>query len=157
MSIVPQAALTTVQIVSGLAASAKNAVDLSKATSNNELKGALSELYDSVLDVKTRVLDLDEENRRLKEELARKHEIEGPAEPFGYFFTKQKPNDPLCPKCLQSEPSKIVFLGPLRKHKGGQLRRCPVCNYGNYEEPPTTGPAIAVVPSITSRARNYWD
>ena len=59
MSIIPQAALTTVQIVSGLAASAKNAVDLAKGTSNNELKGALSELYDSVLDVKARVLDLE--------------------------------------------------------------------------------------------------
>jgi hypothetical protein len=66
MSVIPQAALTTVQIVSGLAASAKNAVDLAKASSNNELKGAVSELYDSVLDVKGRVLELDEENRNLK-------------------------------------------------------------------------------------------
>jgi hypothetical protein len=62
MSVIPQAALTTVQIVSGLAASAKNAVDLAKASSNNELKGAVSELYDSVLDVKGRVLELDEED-----------------------------------------------------------------------------------------------
>jgi len=78
MSIIPQAALTTVQIVSGLAASAKNAVDLAKSTSNNELKGAVSELYDSVLDVKARVLELDEEVRSLKGQLALREEIEGP-------------------------------------------------------------------------------
>jgi predicted metal-dependent peptidase len=66
MSIIPRAALTTVQIVSGLAASAKNAVDLAKSTSNNELKSAVSELYDSVLDVKARVLELDEEVRSLR-------------------------------------------------------------------------------------------
>lgn len=35
MSIIPNAALTTVRIVSGLAASAKSAVDLAKSTSNS--------------------------------------------------------------------------------------------------------------------------
>jgi hypothetical protein len=88
MSIIPSAALTTVQIVSGLAASAKNAYDLAKGTSNNELKGAVSELYDSVLDVKARVLDLDEEVRTLKAQLATREEITGPDGHFGYFFSK---------------------------------------------------------------------
>lgn len=156
MSIIPQAVLTTTQLVGGLVASAKNALDLAKASSDHELKASVSELYDSVIDVKGRVLDLDEENRRLKAELTRKDDIEGPIEPFGYFFTKQKPENPLCPKCLQSEPNKVVFLGSLRKHKGGQLRRCPVCSYGNYEEPPTTGPAIAVGPSMSSLTRGHW-
>lgn len=156
MTILPSAVLNTVQIVGGLAASAKNALDLAKASSDHELKAAVSELYNSVLDVKGRVLDLDEENRRLKEELARRGDIEGPVGPFGYFFTKQKAENPLCPKCLQSQPSNIVFLGELRKHQGGRLRKCPVCKYGNYEEPPTTGPAIAVAQSLSSSARGYW-
>ncbi len=155
MTIVPTVALTTAQVVGGLVASAKNVLDLAKASSDHPLKASVSELYDSVLDVKARVLDLDEENRRLKAELARKENVEGPVEPFGYFFTKQKPNNPLCPKCYQSQPSQTVFLGSLRKHKGGQLRRCPVCKYGNYEEPPTTGPAIAIGESSSSRLRGY--
>jgi hypothetical protein len=112
MSVIPQAALTTVQIVSGLAASAKNAVDLAKASSNNELKGAVSELYDSVLDVKGRVLELDEENRNLKTQLALREEIEGSDAKFGYFYFKSKPNEPLCPRCYQSLPSKIANMGP---------------------------------------------
>jgi hypothetical protein len=133
MLIIPQAALTTVQIVSGLAASAKNAVDLAKSTSNNELKGALSELYDSVLDVKARVLELDEQVRGLKVQLAQREEIIGPDTRFGYFYFKNKPNEPLCPKCYQSVPSKVVNIGP-RDQRAGMMRFCPVCNFSVTEE-----------------------
>jgi hypothetical protein len=142
MSIIPPVVLTATQLVGGLVASAKNARDLAKDTSNHELKAAISDLY-------------DEENRHLKEQLARRDDIEGPFEPFGYFFTKQKPDNPLCPACLQSQPSNAVFLGSLRKYKGGQLRKCPVCGYGNYEEPPTTGPAIVIGEALNSRLRGY--
>jgi hypothetical protein len=134
MSIIPQAALTTVQIVSGLAASAKNAVDLAKASSNNELKSAVSELYDSVLDVKARVLDLDDENRSLKAQLALRGEIEGPDTKFGYFYFKIRPNEPLCPRCYQSAPSKVVNMGPRDQRAGGMMRFCPVCNFAVTEE-----------------------
>ena len=134
MSIIPQAALTTMQIVSGLAASAKNAVDLAKSTSNNELKGAVSELYDSVLDVKARVLDLDEEVRSLKAQVAQREEIIGPDAAFGYFYFKGKPNEPLCPKCYQSLPSKVVNMGPRDQRVGGIMRFCPVCNFSVTEQ-----------------------
>jgi hypothetical protein len=134
MSIIPRAALTTVQIVSGLAASAKNAVDLAKSTSNNELKGAVSELYDSVLDVKARVLELDEEVRVLKAQLARKEEIVGPDGKFGYFYFKSKMDEPLCPKCYQSVPSKVVNMGPRDQRAGGIMRFCPACNFNVTEE-----------------------
>lgn len=135
MSIIPHAALTTVQIVSGLAASAKNAVELAKSTSNNELKGAVSELYDSVLNVKARVLDLDEEVRTLKTQLAQREEIIGPDAQFGYFHFKSKPNEPLCPKCYQSVPSKVVNMGPRNERSGGIMRFCPVCNFFVTEQP----------------------
>jgi hypothetical protein len=134
MSMIPHAALTTVQIVSGLAASAKNAVDLAKASSNNELKGAVSELYDSVLDVKARVLELDEEARGLKAQLALREEIEGPDAKFGYFHFKSRSQDPLCPKCYQSIPSQIVHMGPRDQRVGGIMRFCPVCNFTVTEE-----------------------
>ncbi|MGA9673068.1 MAG: hypothetical protein WBQ94_27970 [Terracidiphilus sp.] len=134
MSIIPQAALTTVQIVSGLAASAKNAVDLARGTSNNELKGALSELYDSVLDVKARVLELDEAVRSLKAQLAQREQVEGPDARFGYFCFKSRPNEPLCPKCYQSIPSRVVNMGPRDQRAGGIMRFCPVCNFTVTEE-----------------------
>jgi hypothetical protein len=133
MTIVPPAVLTTVQIISGLAASAKNAVDLAKSTSNNELKGAVSELYDSVLDVKARVLGLDEEVRTLKAQLAMREEITGPDEHFGYFYFKSRQSEPLCPKCYQSAQSRPTFMGPLSKKGSFIWRKCPVCNFSHNE------------------------
>lgn len=134
MSIIPQATLTTVQIVSGLAASAKNALDLSKASADHDLKAAVSELYNSVLEVKGRVLDLDEENRNLKAQLAQREEITGPDAEFGYFYFKSKPREPLCPKCYQSLPSNVVNMGPRSQRAGGTMRFCPVCNFCVTEE-----------------------
>ena len=133
MTILPPAVLTTVQLVGGLVASAKNAVDLAKASSDHALKGAVSELYDSLLDVRARVLDLDEENRGLKAELARKDEFVGPIEPHGYFFYKDKRDQPLCPKCFQSQASNPVFLSPVEMTITGKLRRCHICNWQHYE------------------------
>jgi hypothetical protein len=144
MSIIPQATLTTVQIVSGLAASAKNAVDLAKASSNNELKAALGELRNSVLDVKARVLDLDEENRNLKAQLARREEIEGPDAKFGYFYFKSRPDKPLCPKCYQSAQSSTTFMGPRYKQGSYTRRTCPVCNFFHNEDCESGGNRMSI-------------
>jgi hypothetical protein len=134
MSIIPAAALTTVQIVSGVVSSAKNAYELAKASSDRDLKGAVSELYDSVLDVKARVLDLDEEVRSLKAQLAQREEIEGPDAKFGYFYLKSKPDQPLCPRCYQSALSKIANMGPRDQRISGIMRFCPVCDFSVTEE-----------------------
>ena len=139
MTILPPVVLTTVQLVGTLVASAKNARELAKASSDNELKASIGELYDSLIDVKARVFDLDEENRRLTAELARKGQVVGPSGLFGYFFHVDNSEQPLCPKCFQNQSSNTVFLGPLHKHSNGLLRKCPVCDYGNYEEPPKQG------------------
>jgi uncharacterized small protein (DUF1192 family) len=146
MTILPPAVLTTVQLVGGLVASAKNACELAKASSDHELKASVSELYDSVLDVKGRVLDLDEENRRLKAELSRKDEFTGPIEPHGYFYYKDKPEQPLCPKCFQSQPSNPVFLPPVSNYNGRTKRTCIICDWVKVETP-----ALASSPSSTRR------
>jgi hypothetical protein len=149
--------LTTAQLVGSLAASAKNALDLAKASSDHALKGAVSELYDSLLDVKGRVLDLDEENRRLKTELARKDEFIGPIEPHGYFFYKEKPDQPLCPRCFQSQPQHPVYLSPLTDFKGGQHRSCIICGYDNYETPrkSSSDPVMGGRSSLFHQSRGY--
>jgi hypothetical protein len=135
MSIVPLGMLTTTQLVGGLVASAKNALDLAKASSDHALKSAVSELYDSLLDTKGRVLELDEENRNLKAELSRKDDIIGPDEMNGYFHYKNKIEKPLCPKCFQSHPSMTVFLEPIHNWNGGKRRLCVVCGYKHMETP----------------------
>ena len=155
MTILPPAVLTAAQLVGNLVSSAKNARDLAKGSSDHELKASLSELYDSMIDVKTRVSELDEENRRLKADLAKKDQVVGPIGEFGYFFHKENSEQPLCPKCIQSQPSNAVFLSPPFRRNGGQLRKCPVCSYGNYEEPPTNGRAVISSPSIGSLSKGY--
>lgn len=135
MTLLPPEILTATQLVGGLVASAKNARDLAKDSSNHDLKAAISDLYDEVLNTKERVLDLDEEVRRLKAELARKDEFIGPTEPHGYFFYKARPDEPLCPKCFQASRQHPVFLSLLTNLDGGQYRSCLQCGFDNWEKP----------------------
>lgn len=125
----------TAQLVTELVSSAKNARDLAKDSSDHALKAALSDLYDSMIDVKARVVDLDEENRRLKAESQRGKEIVGPIDPHGYFFYRDKPDQPLCPKCLQSQPKNEVFLPASKEIDGGAYRFCMICHYEIWEKP----------------------
>jgi hypothetical protein len=129
MAIIPPDPLTAVQLISGLVASAKNAVDLAKTTTNRDLQSAVSELLLGVIDVKLRVVELDEQVRDLKAQLAQKEEIEGPDARFGYFYFKSKRDEPLCPKCYQSVPSNVVNMGPRSQRAGGIMRFCPVCDF----------------------------
>jgi hypothetical protein len=139
MTILPPAVLTTTQLVGGLVASAKNALDIAKASSDHKLKAALNELNDSVFDVQRRVLDLDEENRRLKSELSRQAEVVGPVPPHGYFFLKEKPENPLCPTCWQSQPRNQRFLSPIEHNSSGSWRKCTAqgCTYMRWEARPS--------------------
>jgi hypothetical protein len=157
MTILPTAVLTTTQLVGGLVASAKNALDLAKASSDHALKGAVNELYNSVFDVRGRVLDLYEENRSLRDELAHKDEIDGPIDPHGYFFYKDKPDRPLCPKCLQSLPRNAVFLSPLQHVDGGTYRSCVICSFEHNETPRknTPNPVGVGRESLFHQTRGY--
>jgi hypothetical protein len=65
---------------------------------------------------------------------AQRDEIEGPDAKFGYFHFKSKPDKPLCPKCYQSTPSKVVYMGTRDQRAGGMMRFCPVCDLTITEE-----------------------
>jgi regulator of replication initiation timing len=120
--------VATASSVLGTALTAMKYVrEVSDSTDDLELKSRINDLYTAMVDVKDRVMDLSEENRRLKEELARKDEIVGPEGPKGYFFLKSKPDNPLCPKCLQSKDRNRVFLEP-QEFYGGPGYHCIICN-----------------------------
>jgi len=147
MSILTPAILTTTQLVSGLVASAKNALELAKSSSDLALKASISELYDSLLDVKGRVVDLDEENRKLRAQLALMDEVVGPFNPHGYFYKKtdEAKEKPLCPKCWQSQPSKISFMSPLT----AGWRKCVVCGFIRRKSHPNS--------ASQPNNLNYWE
>jgi hypothetical protein len=134
MTIIPPVVLNTAQIVAGAVASARNAVELAKASSSHELKAAVSELYDSLLDVKARVLDLDEENRALRAAATEAAKYVGPIAPHGYFFSVESMEDPLCPKCFQARSRIISFMkAPDYAGNGRYSRQCPICFHTHHD------------------------
>jgi hypothetical protein len=152
--VVPPVVVGTSQVVGSLLASIKNAIELAKASSDHELKVAVLEVYDSVLQTKARLLELDEqlcEMKRLQETKAR---VTGPSGEYGYFFIEGK-TEPLCPKCWQAQPSNVVHLGPHLQYAGAKRRECPVCDYKSVESHSELGPAISVGQSMMSRSRGF--
>jgi hypothetical protein len=81
----------------------RNARDLAKDSSDHELKNVISDAYDAVLNLKEKLLDLDEENRQLKAQLSKRGSFTGPIPPFGYVYKADDTgkDHPLCPKCYQ--------------------------------------------------------
>jgi hypothetical protein len=148
-------AVAVSQLISNSITAMKYVHEVSDSSDDLELKSRINNFSATLMDLTARIVALDQENRELTAALALRDEIVGPIDPHGYFYYKGKPDHPLCPACLQSQMHNPVYLGPLLKHKGGKLRKCPVCKYGKYEEPPTTGPAIAVGESLNSRLRRF--
>ena len=129
-SIIPPAVLSVASLVSNVLSSAKAAKELAKQSGDAELKERIGELFDSILDVKERVLELDEENRKLREQLAEKTQVERTSE-FGYYFAQDDP-DPLCPKCYESA-RKLIHLTAAQRSNGGVVRDCRECSFQFWE------------------------
>ena len=119
----------------GLVSSAKTARELAKDTSNHELKAAISDLYDDVLSVKERVVDLDEENRALRVALDERGKYVGPVIPHGYYFQAGDNEHPLCPRCFQEKPQRIAFMTEPESWNRGVRRQCKLCGHHIYEKP----------------------
>jgi hypothetical protein len=143
------------QLINNSITAMKYVRDVSNSSDDIELKSRVNDFSATLMDLTERIMMLDQENRELKATLSIRDKIVGPVAPHGYFYFKDKPDQPLCPACLQSQMGRPVYLGPLLKHKGGKLRRCPVCKYGMYEESPTIGPAVAIGESLNSRLRAF--
>jgi hypothetical protein len=128
--------LSTATTALGLANSAvsavKSAYELTKKTSDMELKHQMSTVMDTVLDLKAKIIELDEENRTLREQLGQKDKIVRGGE-FGYWF-KEGETDPLCPKCYE-ESSKTIYLPASEPWSGGIRRHCRVCSAYYWEKP----------------------
>jgi hypothetical protein len=123
------AAVTAAQMVASVVSTVKAARDLARDISNHELKEKIGDIYDGLNDLRDRVLDLDEENRNLKAELAKKAEIDGPLPPFGYFFDRRHADAPLCPKCYQSSDSRLGFMGSQEPWGNGWSARLNLCRW----------------------------
>jgi hypothetical protein len=96
----PIGVFSAAQLFANVLSSVKAARDIAKDTSDPLLKAQVGEAYEGLLDLKERLLVLDEENRQLRAELAKRSEIEGPIPPFGYFYKYGDRDHPLCPNAI---------------------------------------------------------
>jgi len=127
MTMIPLATATTALGLANSAVSAvKSAYELSKKTSDLDLKHQINNVMDSVLDLKAKVIELDEENRTLRKQLEQKENIK--REHKHGFWLKDGETQPLCPRCYEGENHSVVYLSSAKFTQGlGYLRRCHVC------------------------------
>jgi hypothetical protein len=132
----PAAGATVVQVISSTIATLKNARDLAKDSKDHELKEVIGNAFDALLDLKERILVLDDENRELKTKLAKKESIIGPVRPFGYVYRTEDSTHqyPLCPQCYQKDGA-ISYLSAPRLLAGGPRRECNSCPFKCWEKP----------------------
>jgi hypothetical protein len=143
---------TTAGLASSALNSLKQARDLAKNVADNDLKQQIGEAYDALLSLREHLLNLDEENRTLKAQLAAKAAYVGPIAPHGYYFAAndaESHQHPLCPICFQSQPQKIAYMTDAQDFAGGVGRECKVCNKVIFEKA-TTQTVTRIVPRTYS-------
>jgi hypothetical protein len=131
-------------LMNAAVAEAKRIRDLAKDIQNQDLKAAISDLYDDIIDVKVRVLELDEENRKLNAQLEESGEVVGPTAPYGYYFSSfdVRARHPLCPECMKDQSLRLAFLSLPATVDGGKVRTCDICTTQFFEEEFLVGPLV---------------
>jgi len=125
-------ASTAIGLINSTVQTAKTAIELAKHTKDSDLRNSVSEVLDHILDLKAKVLELDEENRWLKQQISARAELERRGE-FGYWF-KRGETDPLCPRCYEGS-GKLVYLPKAETWSGGIRRDCRICGDITWEVP----------------------
>lgn len=110
----------------------KHVKELSFDSGDLNLKEAVAELYDKLLDVKEKLIELEDENRKLRQQLASKNELER-RPPFGYWYKKGE-NDPLCRVCYERDGKLIYLDAEYRSIEDGTISRwCRGCQQTFFE------------------------
>lgn len=119
--------LAGLSVFNAIATAGKTVYDIAQGTSKLEAKQQLMEVYDALMNLKSRVTDLDDENHDLKERLRFKGDDFEFKNPF--WYEKKYPDRPLCAKCFAKET-----VGPMSEQyqgaNNGYWRRCLVCGNG---------------------------
>jgi len=123
------AIVSTLGLVNSAIDAAKKAVGIAKDLDSLELKGQVGEVLNAVLDLKVRLLDIDEENRSLKAKLEASEHIK--FDPASGLFFKKGETIPLCPKCFQGTEHLQVYISP-KKSNNVSYHFCNVCRTSHY-------------------------
>jgi hypothetical protein len=111
-------------MVNGTIGLLKEARDAAKRSDDHDLKDKLSDVFDSVLELKEVVGSLREENAELRKRLETRSNLKWDSGRNLYFAVGD--NDPYCPACVD-DGGKQIRLYPV--YSSGRLFRydCKVC------------------------------
>ena len=126
--------VSTAALISNALNSVKSARDLAKDASDIELRDQIACVYDTLQDLRERLLTLDDDNRKLRAELAAKTAYVGPLPPHGYFFASSDSlrEHPICPACYQGR-QQVGYMTDLQNWAGDLKRSCKLCRKSIFE------------------------
>lgn len=98
-------ASTAVSLVNGTISLLKEAKEAAKRSDDHDLKDKLSEVFDSVLDLKEVIANLRDDNAELRKQLEARAKLLWDRE-RKIYFAEDDP-DPFCPICLDGNNKQI--------------------------------------------------
>jgi len=117
-------AKTSLELIRGVREALKK-----KALSNQEVTDYLSDLQDKIVDIKTALVDADDENKELKRQLVDAKRMAA----FGAEFTTGeglywRERFPYCPACWDVDRKPVRLAGPVGNpdSRNGKIWQCPV-------------------------------
>jgi len=118
------AASAGISLVKGAADLSRKMYELWKESKDHNVKQQLSEMLDQLTVLKQQAAALEEQNRELKEALRFKSDEYEFKNPF--YFDKNKPTMPLCPKCFTEK--RIAPMSQTWQGSGGMYSKCLACS-----------------------------
>jgi hypothetical protein len=117
-------ASTAVSLVNGTLSMLKEARESAKRSDDNDLKDKLSEVFDSVLEIKEVVGNLKEENGELRRQLQARASLKWDTGRKLYFVDGDP--DPFCPSCFDLH-ARQVRLHPIYTGGSHWKDECKIC------------------------------
>ena len=119
--------ITAISLAKNITELTKTLFTVAKEQQKQETKAELNEVIDKLLELKQQAVELEDENRELREQLRFKSgdfEFRAP-----FYYEKGKPNIPLCPKCFVEHKRAAPMDAPYQEHPGSsRWRKCLACH-----------------------------
>jgi hypothetical protein len=117
------------ELISTALAGLRQIKEMAKSSSDSDLKEQVSSVFDDVLELKLKLITLEDENRELKRRLDERAKVRRE----GRYFYLEGESEPLCPNCYHTS-DKVIHL---ERHAGltpGKVQFfCRVCKEQFFE------------------------
>lgn len=130
------AATAAAKLLADTLSISKTVREQAKQSKDTDLKGHISDLYDSVLSLKEAVMLVTDENNELRRKIAQLEQPSAGPEirqvgDANFYFVGEK--GPYCQPCFDGK-AKLTLLSPPQDWNGGVRRECSLCGEQFYEK-----------------------